>query len=569
MRAVAAAGAALFVMAVACSPLPLGTGNSPSSQDSYRPEPAAQRGGTLMMADFEYPHTLNPLTALTDLELRLGGLVFAPLWGFDDRLRPYPDLAREVPTTANGQVKAARDGRSMTVDVKLVPGLRWSDGRPLTADDVLFTLDALRDPATRAAPVSGLERLRGARRVSGSELVLSFDGVYAPYLQLGAGLFVMPAHRLGSVPRSDWSQGAFFQRPEIGSGPFVVSDAVPGDRLLFDANPEYAAGRQSHRHRPNLDRLLFKVQSGWSALLSALRAGSADLGFHLGPDDLPALTGIATSSPQSFSGLRDVSLAPNHGSNSATGRAPPWLDDRRVLDALDRAVDRSELVRQALAGSGTAARGVFPRALRGFAEGTLIPALGDLAGARRLLDEAGWTPGGDGVRVKDGRRLEFGLTTVCGSALDDRVMQLLQGRWQQVGVLVDTGCRPRDAFLKASASSAFDMTLSSNGWGPDPDDWAVMVAEVPGQSADRCEDEQLGQSMERGASTLDPAGRRAAYSAAEREWLSYHCTMPLLEVRQVTQVSTRLHNFAPSPGLGSETWNATDWWLSGPARTGV
>jgi len=123
--------------------------------------------------------------------------------------------------------------------------------------------------------------------------------------------------------------------------------------------------------------------------------------------------------------------------------------------------------------------------------------------------------------------------------------------------------------LKASSSSAFDMTLSSNGWGPDPNDWAVMVVEGQGQGADRCEDEPLGQAMERGASTLAPAARRALYSAAEREWLTYHCTMPLFEVNQVTQVSTHLHNFAPSPGLGSETWNAADWWLSGAARTGV
>src|SRR3984893_16519202 len=443
MSAVAPAVAALLVIAVACSPLPLGTGTSSPSQDASRPQPAAQRGGTLVMSDFEYPHTLNPLTALTDLELRLGGLVFAPLWGFDNRLRPYPDLAREVPTTANGEVSTARERGSIAVTVKLSPGLRWSDGQPLTADDVLFTIAALRDPATAAPAPRGLDRLRGARRVSDSELVLTFDGVYAPYLELGAALFVMPAHRLASVPRSDWSQGAFFQRPDVGSGPFVASQAVPGDRVVFDANREFGSGQQAHRHRANLDRLVFTAQSGRSALLSALRGATADLGFHLGPDDLPALTGIATSSPMSLTGLRDESLAPHHGNNSATGQPPPWLNDRRVLDALDRAVDRSELVRQALAGTGAPARGVFPRALSGFAQGSRIPALRDLAGARRLLDEAGWSPGADGVRVKDGRRLQFGLMTVCGSVLDDRVMQLIQSEWQAIGVFAGTSCRSR------------------------------------------------------------------------------------------------------------------------------
>jgi peptide/nickel transport system substrate-binding protein len=293
------------------------------------------------------------------------------------------------------------------------------------------------------------------------------------------------------------------------------------------------------------------------------------VGFHLGPEDLPALTGMAASSPLSFLGLRQESLAPNHGTNSATGRAPPWLDDRRVLDALDRAIDRSELIRQALAGAGAPARGVFPRALLGFSQGSRISALRDVVAARRLLDEAGWSQGSDGVRVKGDRRLQFGMMTVCGSVLHDHVMQLLQSQWQEVGAVASTSCRPRDAFMSATSSAAFDMTLSSDSLGPDPNDWASLVDESPGQgsespsqSSDRCEDEQLGQGFERGVSTLNPGARRAIYGAAEREWLSYHCTIPLFEVPQVSQVSTRLHNFAPSPGLGSETWNAADWWLS-------
>jgi peptide/nickel transport system substrate-binding protein len=569
MSAIPAGLVALLLLAAACSPIPTGAGTSPSGSDTYHPQPPVQRGGTLVMSDFEYPGTLDPLTAQTDLELRLGGLVFEPLWTFDDHLRPYPGLVREVPTTANGEVKRASDGRSMTVDVRLAPGLRWSDGQPLTAADVIFTLAALRDPATGAAPVNGLDRVKGARRVSDTELILAFDGVYAPYLELGAALFVMPSHRLSTVAHSDWSKGAFFQRPDVGSGPFVVSDVTPGARLAFQANPRYPDGQQAGRHRAYLDGLMFEVQSGRAALLGALRAGSADLAFQLSPDDLPALTGIAGSSPVSLTGLRMESLAPNHDGNSATGRPPPWLNDRRVLDALDHAVDRSELVRQAQAGTGSAARGVFPRALSGFAQGSRIPPLGDAAGARTLLDGAGWAPGPDGVRVKDGQRLQFALTTVCGSVVDDRVMQLLQAQWQQVGAAVSTGCLARDPFLRAESTAAFDMTLSSNGWGPDPNDWAAMVTEPPGQDSGRCEDQPLEDAFDRGASTLDPAARRSIYGAAEREWLSYHCTMPLFEVSQVDQVATGMHNFAPSPGLGLETWNAADWWLSpAPVRSG-
>jgi peptide/nickel transport system substrate-binding protein len=556
-------GAALLLL-LSCSISGAGSGGSSPGSEGYRPQPAAQRGGTLVMSDFEYPRTLGPLSALTDLELRLGGLVFSPLWGLDDQLRPYPDLASEVPTTANGGVRTASNGRSMTVDVKLAGGLHWSDGHALTADDVLFTLQAVRDPATQAVTPAGLDRITEARRISDTELLLTFDGVYAPYLEIGAALFVMPAHRLRAVPHAQWSQDSFFQRPDVGSGPFAVLDAVPGNQIVFQANPRYSTRGLAHRHVPNLDRLLFKAQTGKPALLTALSSGGADLAFHLSPNDLPTVTGIATSSALVSYGLRDESLRPNHAENSGSGQPPPWLNDRRVLDALDRALDRSELVRQALVGAGKPARGVYPRALHGYAEGSRIVPGRDLQDAQRLLRDAGWSRGGDGVQVKAGRRLEFGLVTVCGSGLDDRVMQILRSEWQEVGAAVTTGCLQRDDFLRATDRGAFDMALASDGWGPDPNGWAALAPEQDSQSGARCEDDDLEGAFRRGASTLETGRRHAAYLQAEREWLAYHCTMPLVEVPQISQVSTRLHNFSPSPGFGVETWNAADWWLSPP-----
>jgi peptide/nickel transport system substrate-binding protein len=233
-----------------------------------------------------------------------------------------------------------------------------------------------------------------------------------------------------------------------------------------------------------------------------------------------------------------------------------------VLDALNLALDRSEIVRQALAGAGRPARGVFPRALRGYSDGSLIPAVRDLPRSQRLLQEAGWSPDGTGVRVKEGRRLEFGLLTVCSSALDAGAMQALRGQWQEAGAGVSASCLPRDAFLRATSTGAFDMALASNGWGPDPNDWAGLVAGQSGWSASRCQQGGLQATFDRGATTLQLDGRRRIYQQAERQWLAYHCTLPLVEVPAVTQVSTRLRNFAPSAGPGLETWNAADWWLA-------
>lgn len=521
-------------------------------------------GGTAVLLDFEYPSTLNPLMAQTDVELRLGGLLFAPLWGLDPKLRPYPDLVRQVPTLENGGVRVARDGRSMTVDVKLVPGLRWSDGQAITADDVIFTWRSITDPPARSR--LGYDRIRVMDRRSDTELVWTFEGLHPAYLQLGTRLFVMPAHRLEPVARSEWPE--FFTRPDVVSGPFSVIDAAPADHLVFAANPQYTDGRAAQgaytdgvapfRHRPYLERVVFTAPAGKAAEVRALAAGAADVGFHLLPDDVPDLQAIPGGAPLVTTGLRDEFLNPNHAVNRGTGQAPPWVDDPTVLEALDRVLDRAALVRELTAGAGRAARGVYPRALTGVA--SLLPERGDLDGARRLLDVAGWTPGSDGVRAKAGRRLVFGLMGICGRAGLDNELDRLRRQWLPLGAAVTTSCQSRDAFLRLNEQGAFDMTLYSNQWAPDPSAWAAVGGSGQPGNWNRCRDFALDAAFARGEATLMVAARKAAYQDAEREWLRYRCTIPLFEVPEVTQTSTRLRNFVPNPAA-PDTWNAADWWL--------
>ena len=202
-------------------------------------------GGTVVLADYEAPQSLTPLTASTEVELRAGTLLFASLWGLGPRLQPYPDLAEQVPTQVNGGVRTAHDGRSMTVTVRLVPGLRWSDGQPITAEDVVFTWQALRDPALRSLAPAGLDRVRRMDRRSDTEVTWTFDGVYAGYVQLGAALPVLPAHRLRPIAPAGWAQDGYFRRPDVVSGPFAPDGPASGDHLALSANPHYPDGRSA------------------------------------------------------------------------------------------------------------------------------------------------------------------------------------------------------------------------------------------------------------------------------------------------------------------------------------
>src|SRR5207302_3611609 len=164
--------AALVVACQSAAPTPRPSATLPTSR--YAPEPATHLGATLVMADWEPPVSLDPIHAATANDLRVAGLLFAPLWGRDPDLKAYPELVHEVPSAANGDVKLGKDGVSMTVDLKLAPGLRWSDGQPITADDVIFTVDAICSADMPARDQSGFDHISSQERRSDSELIWHF-----------------------------------------------------------------------------------------------------------------------------------------------------------------------------------------------------------------------------------------------------------------------------------------------------------------------------------------------------------------------------------------------------------
>jgi peptide/nickel transport system substrate-binding protein len=514
-------------------------------------------GGTVVLSDYEYPTALSPLVARTDSDLRTGQLLFVPLWDLDPHLRPQPDIARQVPTVANGGVVPARDGHSMSVDVKLLPGLRWSDGQPITADDVIFTWTALTSPANHLASSSPFSRIVSMERRGENEVIWREAAPDPTYLELGAGLFLLPSHRLQREAHGDWSGSPWFQQPDVVSGPFQVSDAAPGDHLTLVANPQYSDGRG---HGPYLQRVVVQAPPAKAAEVQALNAGAADVGFHLLPDDLQDLQ-APNAAPLVTRGLRDESLYPNHGVNRATGREPPWSGDPAVLEGLDLAVDREGLVRDLTGALGQPARGLYPQALTGFAAGPALPAGPSVDAARRLLDGDGWVSGPDGVRTKGGRRLAFTLLGICGRAGIDHELDRIRRQWLPLGADVTTGCQPWDAFWRLSSQGGFDMTVYSNQWAPDPSAWASVGAAGGSDNWDRCQDSALDAALSRLEGTMSASTRQATAAAVEREWLRYQCTIPLFEVPDVRLVADRLHGFTPNPAA-ADTWNAANWWVN-------
>ena len=546
----------LAALSVACQGAPsttLPAASAPSG--GYLAEPPASRGGTLVLADWEVPDTLDPVHATTANDLRVSSLLFAPLWTLSPDLAPRPDLLRTVPTVANGGVKAGADGVSMTVDLKLAPGLRWSDGMAITADDLIFTVNAICSPLLPGRNRTGFDHIASQERRSDTEVVWHFgprprgacglgsdlaNGIDPALALLGPRARLLPAHRLASIPPESWPWDPYFQQPDVVSGPFALRGGVAGRLLELATNPQYAAGRL---HGPWLDGVTYRFYNGKAATIAGLQVGETDVGFHLLPRDGGELSRIPLSVTVSSPSLQGEFLSANHATNTATGRAPPWVANPAILAALAAVLNRKALNDAAFAGSAVISLGLFPALLPGYPPPA--PAGPSLAAARSTLASA---------------KPAFSILTVCDSEPRQVEQAELVRQWNAAGANVSAACAPRSQFFAAdgpNARAGFDMSLYSNGWEPDPSSWA----DLPNWG--RCQDSRLDLDFAAGAATLDPAKRRTAYLDAGTEWLKYGCTIPLYLWPSTLQRTSRLHNFQPNPTLGMDTWNASDWWLSG------
>jgi peptide/nickel transport system substrate-binding protein len=547
----------LAALLMACQAAPAAT-PSPNARPvtGYVAEPAFNRGGSLVLADWEAPDSIDPIHATTANDLRIASLLFAPLWTMGPDLSPRPDLLRIVPTLTNGGVKAGTDGVSMTVDLMLAPNLRWSDGVAITAGDVVFTVDAICSSALPGRDRTGFDHIVSQEQKSPTEVVWHFgpqpkgacgltadlaSGLYPALATLGPRARLLPAHRLASVPEQSWPQEPFFQHPDVASGPFAYQGGVAGRLLALAANPAYASGR---RHGAWLDGVSYRFYSGKAAMIAGLQAGEADVGFHLLPGDAADLQGTPGSATVISAGLQGEFLSPNHATNTATGRPPPWVGNPAILAALEAVVDKKALDDDAFGGAATISPSLFPALLASYSQAAAPgPSLAD---AKATLADA---------------KPAFTLLTVCDSAPRQVEQAELVRQWNEAGANVTPACAPRGQFFAAdgpNATGGFDMSLYSNTWEPDPGAWAAL----PNWS--RCQDPRLEQDFAAGASTFDAGKRRTAYLDAAAEWLRYNCTIPLYLWPSVVQRTARLHNFLPNPTLGMDTWNGADWWLSAP-----
>ncbi|MEB3221878.1 MAG: peptide ABC transporter substrate-binding protein [Candidatus Sericytochromatia bacterium] len=508
---------------------------------------AAAPAGTCVVVLPQEPELLNPYMSPMASVSTVSSLFFSGLVIPDEQGRWQPDLAERVPTLANGDVVLR--GGGMRVRYRLRRNVRWHDGRPFTGEDVRATWRLVMNPAFPAVSRAGFEELRGVEVPDPHTVVLDFKRPYAPYAELFP--YVLPAHVLAA---SREPARAAWHRAPVGTGPFRLTGWRSGDRLLAVAHEGYFRGR------PPIPRLDVRFVPNEATAYQLWRVGEADL--------LQGAPATAYDALQREAPGRVWLTPTGTWEHLVFNLERPVWSDVRVRRAIAHLVDRQQLNARAYGGVLQPAWSELTPGHWAFdARGTnAYPP--DRAAAERLLDEAGWRLGPDGLRRRGGVPLAVTLVTTSDRPGRNLAAQLWRRQWRDLGItLTIERWPPAVVFGSAGgklAAGAFDLALIASLSRPDPDTsfrWRSDQVPPAGQNRSRYRDPRVDALLARGLATLEPRARATLYrDLAERLRLDLP-VIPLLYWVALDATSPRLRGFRPNPTIRGNLWNVWEWKL--------
>ncbi|MGP6159727.1 MAG: peptide ABC transporter substrate-binding protein [Vulcanimicrobiaceae bacterium] len=495
------------------------------------------------------PATLNPLFLHVDaagVEGQLARLAFEPFFDLDAQGRPVPALVREVPSVADGGLSA--DGR--TIVYHLRRGVDWSDGVPVTARDVLFTLRALRDPSNPVASREGYDLIEKADAPDDFTVRFRLSRAWAPavatFFTYGTSAqYVLPEHVLAK--QQPLAQAVFNGAPSVGDGPFNFVSWARGDRLVYAANLTYWRGR------PKVDRVDVGVVPDPGTNLTLLQSGTID--FNL---IAPAQQAVLANT----TGLTYAYVPTAIVAGIALNLTRPPLDDVRVRRALAQSIDRNAISAKVTLGRYPVADSDRPRFSWAYDPSVREPSY-DPAAADVALDAAGWRRGPDGMRRKTSRALSLTYVQFPESATGKNAATLVQRELHDRGIdLAIKFISNAQLFLPAKdggvlAGGRFDLAYVPWFMGADPDDAFLYGCRGAVKNYMRYCDPQVERLEREAVAQPERSRRRAAYVAIDRIVARDVPIVYLFNPTYVYAYRTRLHGFAPNAFVPDP--NAYEW----------
>ena len=514
--------------------------------------PPASPSGRIVVGLSQEPTVFNPLMTKTETDDGVHFSMFDALLRIDPEGVLQPNLAVEVPSQENGGISA--DGLQWRF--RLRDDVRWHDGEPFTAEDVKFTLELITNPDFRAWRTTGHKLVRDITVVSPTEITWRMEEAFAPYLSFLTETFIVPKHILEK--EADPNAPAFNQAP-VGTGAFKWGQRVAGDHIELVANPDYFG------EGPYIEQLIFKYIPDVTVLYTQFKSGDVDLvgQTYITPDNYEEARNLPG---------RVVTLVPKGSVESIyLNLERPQFKDLAVREALYAAIDRQGIIDALYYGVPRTTETFMPQ--QSFYYNPNLPVQEyNLDRARQMLDEAGWLPGPDGIRAKDGVRLSFANSTTSGNHLREQTQQFLQQTFAEIGVEMTISNLPSAVMWGDFwAQSQFDTTMVGITYliGGDPDSTNRLhsgsIAAQGGRGSNNAQysNEEVDALLEEGVRTFDPERRREIYYRVQELVRHDLPFLPLFANTAVEGHKEGIEGVVSNVNMRTESWNAAAWyWAS-------
>ncbi len=539
----------------------------------------AQRGssGHVNVIYWQAPSILNTYLSGGTKDLEAGSLIMEPLIKFNQNGEMIPALAESVPTVANGAFSAD----FKTITYKLKPGLKWSDGSPVTSSDVVFSWEYC----------TGIKGCAKANTFTPVDKVVAVDPLTVritfktakpyPYDVFGGATTPIMQRAQFKDCLGDKAPTCTTQNfNPIGTGPFMVKEFRPNDVTQLVANPHYREA-----NKPAFATMTLKGGGDAAAAgRSVMETGEFDYAWNLqlAPDVLARMARGGKGKTVSAFGTLVERIEMNltdpsakHGDLRSTTKFPhPYLTDMRVRKALSMAIDRNLLVEIGYGPAGRPTCNLVP-APAAFASNNTDCIKQDMAGAKALLDQAGWRMGSDGVRAKDGVKMEM-LYITSTNAVRQNFQALIKQWWTELGVKVELRNISASVFFGGDAGSPdtfqkfyADVEMYANNFdGTDPENYLgnLVCDKIPrpetqwqGTNNNRyCNPEY--DKLVKDLSAAAGVERRGAIAKRLNDMVTKesYVVVPLVDRGRISAHANSLGGVVLNT-WDSELWNAADW----------
>ena len=539
----------------------------------YKPTQAGG-GGLLKMLLWQAPTLLNPHFASGTKDQIASRIFFEPLAGWDKEGNLIPQLAAEVPTKENGGVSA--DGTQVTW--KLKRNVKWHDGKPFTADDVVFTAEYAADPGTAAYTTGSYTNLK-VEKVDDHTVRITFPNPTPFWADPFVGVTgqILPKHHFGDYKGAKSREAPANLKP-IGTGPYKFVDFKPGDIVTGERNTDYHVPNQ-----PFFDRI--EVKGGGDAVSAAravIQTGEYDYAWNLQVEDevLKRMEagGRGKVSTVVSGDIEFIILNTTDpwtevdGERSSVKTKHPTLTDPKVREAINLLIDRDS-VQKFIYGRGGNATASFVNEPKQFKSPKLKYEF-NVEKANKILDDAGYKRGADGIREKDGKKLKYVFQTSI-NAPRQKTQAIIKQACQRAGIDLELKSVTASVFFSSDVANPdtytklyCDMQMyTTTQPQPDPErflnqlvSWEVANKENKwlGRNVSRYSDPAADEAYRAAQKELDPVKRAALLIKVNEIFCEAHVLLPLISRTRVAAAAGNLmHDHS---GWDVDSWNIAAWY---------